>query len=326
MLLTVVRPPTVVLYGADPIDCIIGGIRLKQTSLLSGSSTWERGKRGEVGGFSYASKRRLREAIWSVTPAVLARKDRQKKAWISPASFITLTYPATFEPDTAICKVHLQTWWKRIVRAWPDSWGFWVIEQQSRGAWHFHLLVRWPGETSRRAWLERMAWVSRTWADVVAEGGRADDDHLKAGTRVDRVVTVDKLTEYVAKPGTKIVTRKSDGLARELTKHAQKETAGQGRWWGIFSRANYKKSAQTVVAHLPEKTRIRLARQVNLVWQSHAERHGFDFEHHPTWVSGALAEEALHRAGLTQADLFTELISMDGEELTLADFGDAAEA
>ena len=322
-----VRPPTVVLYGADPIDCIIGGIRLKQTSLLSGSSTWERGKRGEVGGFSYASKRRLREAIWSVTPAVLARKDRQKKAWISPASFITLTYPATFEPDTAICKVHLQTWWKRIVRAWPDSWGFWVIEQQSRGAWHFHLLVRWPGETSRRAWLERMAWVSRTWADVVAEGGRADDDHLKAGTRVDRVVTVDKLTEYVAKPGTKIVTRKSDGLARELTKHAQKETAGQGRCGGASSPGRTTRNRRRLLSRTCRR-RHGSGWPAKLTWSGNRSPSArvLTSSITPAWASGALAEEALHRAGLTQADLFTELISMDGEELTLADFGDAAEA
>ena len=319
--------PEVHLFGADFPTFAFGAIRMKQLRLFEVDRSYVGGgPRGSVSDFSYGSRRRLRETVWAVTPAVLRRRDPEAKAWISPASFVTLTYPAEFERDGRVCKVHLRAWWQRLRRRWPDAWAIWVLEQQKRGAWHFHLLVRWPTERSRRAWLDRMRWVSESWAEVVG-AGEADEDHLKAGTRVDRVVTVRALGEYVAKPGTKVVVEGDDGLAREMGKRAQKASElAQGRWWGILARQSYNECASRLIADLPAATRIRLATVIQETWQEYFTRREIDIDHLPQWVSGSMARDALKRAGVSLPQLFANPISEDGEELTPADLGAAAEA
>ena len=88
----------------------------------------EGGIRGQVKGFSDASRRRLMRTIASV------RRDAELPL------FITLTYPSSF-PDARTSKKHIDTFFKRFARAFPAHGSIWKLEPQKRGAPHYHILT-----------------------------------------------------------------------------------------------------------------------------------------------------------------------------------------
>jgi hypothetical protein len=86
------------------------------------------GRRGNIKGFSAASRRRLMVTI-----------ARIKRDAALPL-FVTLTYPDKF-PDPKESKEHLQAFFRRIKRAWPGCGLIWKLEPQERSAPHYHLLM-----------------------------------------------------------------------------------------------------------------------------------------------------------------------------------------
>lgn len=185
-----------------------------------------RGTRGQVRGFSQASKRRLvltAAAIdWAAIPGV--------------AYLITLTYPgqeaAEFVPtDGRVSRRHLRAFHERL-RRWDKlaaaPVGLWKLESQRRGAVHYHLFVKLEGPSL----VEVREWVAKAWWEVVGSGSR---DHLRAGTNAkvwgqqrdqwegaDPALVGLYFAKYAAKWGGKAY------------QNEMPTGQGWGRWWGTW--------------------------------------------------------------------------------------------
>ncbi len=199
-------------------------------SLPGGGSTG--GVRRAISGFSSGSRRRLLQKIHQLDTV---------KAGLP--LFVTLTYPAVFPTSGRVVKRDLDTFLKRVKRAYHSEtspvWGFWKLEPQQRGAPHLHLLV-WGvapfphradpdvyQEQVRGVWRWRsscpcpLCFVRVAWFEVVGSG---DPKHLQAGTRTERVKTWNGVTAYASK---------------YLGKRFQDVSViwqEVGRFWGIFGR------------------------------------------------------------------------------------------
>lgn len=162
------------------------------------------GKRGVVKGLSRQARARLMRLVASI--------DRTFPAsmWL----FVTLTYPAEFPDDARVYHRHLDTWFKRLRRRYPETSALWKCEYQRRGAPHFHLLI------FGRAFIDR-GWLSQSWYSVV---GSQDNNHLLAGTQVKAVRSWGGVTYYAAKYIAKTQTPADD--------------LPTGRLWGVFNREN----------------------------------------------------------------------------------------
>lgn len=132
-----------------------GASRLKASH---GSDGIQRGggKRGDITGFSFESRRRLLQLIGSI-----------KRDCILPV-FVTLTYPKSF-PNPNEAKRHLKIFFQAIKRKFPDVGIIWKLEPQERGAPHFHMLV-W-GATL----IQLRAFVPGCWYSIA---GQRDRHHL----------------------------------------------------------------------------------------------------------------------------------------------------
>ncbi len=188
------------------------------------------GLRGEVMGFSSASRRRLMRTIASVE-----RKER-------PA-FVTLTYPDLFAEDMDRWKRDMDTFGKRFRRKMPEAGFLWRIEFKERKtgenagkfAPHFHLLVY------RAKFSELRMFVPRAWHGVVGSG---NGDHLAAGTRVERIYSLGGVMRYVGK-----YLAKEDDFPPEWT----------GRVWGIIGREEIPWAVRIIIP-LTEREGIILVR------------------------------------------------------------------
>jgi hypothetical protein len=149
---------------------------------VKGGSRIGGGQRGQVRGFSSASRKRLMDLF-----------NKMDKAKRGNALFITLTYPGQYPDFWADWKRHLDTFCKRLVRLWPKASLIWKLEFQKRGAPHFHMIVWGIPKLPKR-------WLSAVWYAIV---GSNDPKHLQAGTNVERVRKDEKIIGYIAKYFTK---------------------------------------------------------------------------------------------------------------------------
>ena len=198
------------------------------------------GRRGEIKGFSSASRRRLINFLFSLEHP--------------PEVMVTLTYPEKWEADYHKWKRDLDVFFKRVARKFPEYWFVWKLEFQKRGAPHFHLLGSFgKGVVVNQALKE---WVSRAWYEVVNSG---DEKHLLAGTNVEVLDSNKKVRAYVCKYVSKEdVPKAEDGKEIKV-----------GRWWGksgsvpavvrIAIRLNY--SEWVIVRRLVKKWVKAQARQ-----------------------------------------------------------------
>lgn len=124
------------------------------------------GKRGQVSGYSPASRRRLLERLHQV--------DRGRVPADS-VGMLTLTWPAEF-PDPRVAKACLKEFVRRLRRVWGRLAVFWKLEPQKRGAPHFHLLVFWGLGLSEAELKRRLEWCAGTWHQIAGGG---DPNHLK---------------------------------------------------------------------------------------------------------------------------------------------------
>jgi len=155
--------------------------------------------RGKIKNFSRASRNRLMMKM--------SKLNRNKTPY-----FLTLTYPSSW-PSVRETKIHLSSFIKRLKRRYGDDLGYiWKLEFQKRGAPHYHLFLWGINDYGS----ELMSWIADSWAEVCKMD---DENHVKAGTSIQKIRTWKGVRSYSAKYFGKI-----DENEREK---------GIGRVWGI---------------------------------------------------------------------------------------------
>jgi hypothetical protein len=129
--------------------------------------------------------------------------------------FITTTYPDVC-PDVYTCKAHLKAFRKRLTRKFGDFPAVWRLGIQTRGFWHFHILVFAP--RSFGSLKELREFIACSWYEVT---GRINEGHLHAGTNVEL-----------------IRTRKSlNYVGRYMSKEESfPETVQTGKIWNVWNK------------------------------------------------------------------------------------------
>ncbi len=149
------------------------------------------GRRGEIDGFSAASRRRLKRV------ASDARSDL--------LSQFCLTYHQ-INPDSTTAKSHLNSWltWLRGVLA--DSGTklkyLWVMEFQKRGVLHYHIFVNIPAAPLSELHLK----MAKAWTRITKEGSEHTKFHANAKNWIDwNMGTGSYLCKYLDKQAQKAV-------------------------------------------------------------------------------------------------------------------------
>lgn len=219
-----------ILPQAEAITGIARGGRLWKGGLMRERLCRGCGKRERITGFSRASRRRMIERFNAL--------DRSKVLF--PPLFVTLTLPGGppehWVPYAKDMERHLEAFLKRFYRF--HKWGFgpnvfvmWRKEPQKRGAPHLHLLIfnvpYVPADV-----------VGRWWWEVVGSG---DEEHLKAGVRVEGCHTWTRaayyLSKYLCKDDSAVVheSYRAAYTPEELALVLQLWES-PGRFWGIRRR------------------------------------------------------------------------------------------
>ncbi len=189
------------------------------------------GIRDKVRGFSKASRRNLLRRLGSIDRGTF-------RAFKGRIMFVTLTYPHVWPDDAEVCKGHLKAFRKRLQREYKPFAALWRLGIQSRGAWHFHMLLFVPPSFGPVGALRR--FVSSSWYEVT---GKISEGHLRAGTRVEAVRRWKEATSYVERY-----------MAREEEFPEGLET---GRIWGTWNEKLLPVRWETVEVSLRDAYKIR---------------------------------------------------------------------
>lgn len=174
--------------------------RKKSDSRDFEDSEEEKTTRGRVIGLSSRSRLRLQVRINRCT-------FKPGRVW-----FLTLTYPREF-PAHCVAKTDLRAFLKRVSRKWGKRGAVWRIENQKRGAPHFHIVLFLAAAVPEPDFAE---WVARSWHSVVGSG---DESHLRYGSKTE-------------------LFRSARGVASYCSKYVSKQEEGErvrlieGRQWG----------------------------------------------------------------------------------------------
>ena len=203
----------------------------KTSNRLSPRKHRSRGFRDKVWGFSRTSRRNLLLRLASIN-------RRAFRTFKGRMIFVTLTYPHEYPEDPVVCKNHLKALRKRLQRMFGDFAGFWRLGIQTRGAWHFHLLLFVGPSVGSVNELRR--FISSSWYEVT---GKVSEGHLHAGTRVVAVKKWKQATSYVE---------------RYMAKPEEfPEGLQTGRIWGIWNEELLPVRWETVQISLRDAFRIR---------------------------------------------------------------------
>jgi hypothetical protein len=151
---------------------------------------------------------------------------------------VTLTYPKQFPEDPELCKRHLTALRKRLQRKYNSFAAFWRLGIQTRGAWHFHLLL-FVGPSIGTVG-ELRPFISTSWYEVT---GKVSERHLRAGTRVETIRKWKEATSYAERY-----------MAREETFPEGLQT---GRIWGVWNEELLPVRWETAQVSLRDALRIR---------------------------------------------------------------------
>jgi len=143
------------------------------------------GIRDRVRGFSRESRRNLLRRLASINRGAF-------RAFKGQMIFVTLTYPHEYPEDPEVCKNHLKALRKRLQREYGTFAAFWRMGIQTRGAWHYHLLLFVGPSIGSIDELRR--FISSSWYEVT---GKVSEGHLHTGTRVVAVKKWKQATSYV---------------------------------------------------------------------------------------------------------------------------------
>lgn len=225
---------------------------------------YEEGRnRGSITDFSYKSHQNLKRTVFGIDIRLAGLP-----------LFGHLTYPGEFTGDARRWKRDLDTWIKAIVRKWPEIWGPWKLEFQQRGAPHFHVLL-WGGpemetmevyDVQKRRMIriarpdsmknrEIYDWFSNTWYRIVGSG---DEKHLRSGTTIQPIQSVNGVLHYTAK----YLAKMEDG------KFTPPEFVG--RFWGKIQKKKWRVSKTRY--ELPAKVAYRISRVLRKLHERAAKR------------------------------------------------------
>jgi hypothetical protein len=181
----------------------------KTSNRLSPPTRRSGGIRDRVRGFSRESRRNLLRRLASINRGAF-------RAFKGRLISITLTYPHEYPEDPEVCKNHLKALRRRLQRKFGGFAGFWRMGIQSRGAWHFHLLLFVGPSFGTVGELRR--FISSSWYEIT---GKISEGHLRAGTSVDVVKKWKQVTSY---------------LERYMAKPEEfPEGLHTGRIWGVWN-------------------------------------------------------------------------------------------
>lgn len=169
------------------------------------------GLRGQVHGFSKASRRRLMQKLAQV------KQDARPL-------FLTLTYPGEFPLAAADWKRDFDKWCKRLHRKYPGAGLVWRLEPQKRGAPHYHVLLY-----GVQISVEFREWLRLSWYECVNSG---DIKHYHRGTDVEAVRSHRGVRSYAGKYLAKVQAPpqqvNQDGEILPMP-----DWSAVGRWWGV---------------------------------------------------------------------------------------------
>jgi hypothetical protein len=189
------------------------------------------GIRERVRGFS-------RESRWNLLRRLASINRGAFRAFKGRIIFVTLTYPHEYPEDPELCKRHLTAIRKRLERRYKSFAAFWRMGIQSRGAWHFHLLLFVGSSVGPVG--ELRSFTSSAWYEIT---GKVSEGHLRAGTRVEAVRKWREVTSYVERY-----------MARE---EEFPEGLQTGRVWGIWNPKLLPVRWETVEVTLRDAFKIR---------------------------------------------------------------------
>jgi hypothetical protein len=189
------------------------------------------GIRDSVRGFSRTSRRNLLRRLASINRRVF-------KSFRGRIIFVTLSYPHEYPEDPEVCKNHLKALRKRLQREYGIFAAFWRLGIQTRGAWHFHLLLFVGQSVGSVSELRR--FISSSWYEVT---GKVSEGHLHTGTRVEVVKKWKQATSYVE---------------RYMAKPEEfPEGLQTGRIWGIWNEELLPVQWEMVQVSFKDAFRIR---------------------------------------------------------------------
>lgn len=184
------------------------------------------GLRSSIMKFSRASQRRLKLAV--------------RNSDVEFKNMLTLTYPGEFPTDGRKVKRDLSVMRKWLVRRGVS--GIAILEFQSRGAPHFHLLYN-------DIQLDKSE-VSKQWYEVVGSG---DIRHLRAGTRIEPLRQAHAAQRYVYKFCETYMSKFDQ-------KGVPEEYKEVGRFWSRFGKLKIEAKIVAAGSLSSVKNIIRLVR------------------------------------------------------------------
>ena len=233
-------------------------------------------RRGRISGFSKKARNRL---LW-----LLASLD---KAQINPKEvlFATLTYPGKFviekgreipvgDIDGKLYKKHLNHFITRLRQRHPEVFGVIRFEWQQRAVGHYHLCLFGLRYLCRD-------WVAETWNNVV--GG--DDDHLQAGTQVERSKSWGATTQYFSKTMAYCGKEADELLDKDTGEMVHLRPIG--KHWSYLNMKRMKDYIKFRVKELGSKEFYALRRQLFRLYRSAKRRKliSFDEDGYEYWES-----------------------------------------
>lgn len=199
------------------------------------------GRRSSISGFSASSRRSMLRRLGLLDFSAIPGN----------AVMVTLTYPAEWRsscPTGNDAKKQLLLFRRRWERRWGSFQGVWKLEFQPRHsqpadrqlAPHFHILTVAPPFDPSKSMMqvtdlaEVREWVSRAWWEVVGSG---NEDHLKAGTRVDDLdgTPPGRIVAYFA--------GYTAGRSKDEQHIPPDNWPGVGRFWGVVGIESAEQSA-----------------------------------------------------------------------------------
>ena len=219
-------------YVTSAVGGSVSQVSLGDSAIGRRAATTHRGGiRGSIKGFSRGSRRNLLRRLASINRTAF-------RAYEGRLICITLTYPKEHPEDPEVCKKHLKALRKRLTREFGPFSGFWRMGIQTRGAWHFHLLLFVPPSFGKVK--ELRPFIASSWYEIC---GRISEGHLLAGTRVEEVRKWKSVTSYVE---------------RYVAKPEQFPKGVQtGRVWGVWSEEMLPVRWETVKVSLKDAYKIR---------------------------------------------------------------------
>lgn len=209
-------------------------------------SSPEASKRGDITGFSEASRRRLRGKVHSVERDAINL-------------FVSLTFHEWW-PTPEEAKECLDRFRKRLDEVFPEWSGIWKMEPQDRGMPHFHMLIFGP------EWIP-VQWLSALWHEVTSD---VSDYHRKSGVDIEHIRSDGKLQSYLSKY---MCTEYAHWPMGRMCDNGCPEAVAEkwakpGRFWGVHWRERIPWARwATWGVHIPNHVATRMIVDLLTEWE-----------------------------------------------------------